>query len=92
MRDLLTLEPFAVTRDGLQYVVLLRSPATLELPALPPKVNLELVGATRDAVFLWGEHGLSHDLGFVQKKLEVSATARYWSVVRTMGELLLEET
>ena len=66
MRDLLTLEPFADTRDGLQYVVLLRSHATLELPALPPKTNLELIGVTRDAVFLWGERGLSHDASFVQ--------------------------
>ena len=92
MRDLLTLEPFATTRDGVQYVVLLRQPATLELPALPPKTNLELVGMTRDAVFLWGERGLTHDVGFVQKKLEVSATTRYWSVVKTMAELLLEVT
>ena len=90
MRDLLTLEPFAAARDGVQYVVLLRTPATLELPALPPKTNLELVGVTRDAVFLWGERGLSHDAAFVQKKLEVSATTRYWSVVKVMAELLLE--
>lgn len=90
MRDLLTLEPFADTRDGLQYVVLLRSHATLELPALPPKTNLELIGVTRDAVFLWGERGLSHDASFVQKKLEVSATTRYWNVVKAMAELLLE--
>ena len=57
-----------------------------------PKTNLELVGMTRDAVFLWGERGLTHDVGFVQKKLEVSATTRYWSVVKTMAELLLEVT
>lgn len=86
MRDLLTLEPFADTRDGLQYVVLLRSHATLELPALPPKTNLELIGVTRDAVFLWGERGLSHDASFVQKKLEVSATTRYWNVVKAMAD------
>ncbi len=90
MRELLTLEPFADARDGLQYVVLLRTPTTLELPALPAKTNLELVGMTRDAVFLWGERGLSHEASFVQKKLRVSATTRYWSVVKTMGELLLE--
>jgi uncharacterized protein (DUF1697 family) len=92
MLELLTLEPFADTRDGVQYVVLLRSPATLELPALPPKANLELIGMTRDAVFLWGERGLSHDVGFVQKKFEVSATTRHWNVVKVkaMAELLLE--
>ena len=92
MRDLLALEPFTNAKDGVRYVVLLRAPATLELPALPPKANLELIGRTRDAVFLWGERGLSHDVGFVQKKLEVSATVRYWSVVKAMGELLLETT
>lgn len=92
MRDLLTLEPFADVKDGVQYVVLLRTPTTLELPALPIKANLELIGLTRDAVFLWGERGLSHDVAFVQKKLEVSATTRYWSVVNAMGGLLLEET
>ncbi len=92
MLELLTLEPFAETRDGLQYVVLLRTPATLELPDLPPKTNLELIGVTRDAVFLRGERGFSHAVGFVQKKLEVSATTRYWNVVKTMAELLLEGT
>ena len=90
MRDLLTLEPFVDTRDGVQYVVLFRTPATLELPALPQKTNLELIGVKRDTVFLWGERGLSHDASFVQKKLEVSATTRYWSVVKVMAELLLE--
>ena len=90
MRELLTLEPFVDTRDCLQYVVLLRTPVSLELPALPQKTNLELIGVTRDTVFLWGERGLSHDASFVQKKLEVSATTRYWSVVKVMAELLLE--
>ena len=90
MCDLLTLEPFADTRDGVQYVVLLRHPAILESPALPLNTNLELIVMTRDAVFLWGERGLSHDASFVQKKLEVSATTRYWGVVKVMAELLLE--
>jgi uncharacterized protein (DUF1697 family) len=86
LHELARVQPFTNNPDEIQYITLLRHPSSRVLPPLPPEKNLEIRLITLDAIFTSVPRGVQYTApnAFIESKLKVSATTRYWSVVQTL--------
>jgi uncharacterized protein (DUF1697 family) len=90
MRDLARVHPFTDNPDEIQYITLLRYPSSRVLPALPSEKNLRIQLITPAAIFSSAPRGTQYTApnAFIESKLKVSATTRYWSVTRTLCDAM----
>ena len=85
MLELARLNPFqAPTANQLQYLVLTRQPSALGLPLKNPKGDLAVLAQNGLDVFIQGERIEKGNFpnAFVETKLKVAATTRFWNVVQ----------
>lgn len=93
VQHLVTIQPFPdgpVPDDVRHCITFLHEPSTLTLPWRNPKGDLEVLHTTDFDVFTRLQvvaNGASPN-AFVESKLKVSATTRFWNVVATVAELM----
>jgi uncharacterized protein (DUF1697 family) len=95
MNHLAAIQPFdpAPVPDVRHCITFLREPSALVLPARNTKADLEVLHTTNLDVFTRLHpvvNGASPN-AFVESKLKVPATTRFWNVAETVAGLLREE-
>ena len=96
MQHLVAIQPFdpaPVPDDVRHCITFLREPSALTLPSRNTKADLEVLHATDLDVFTRLHpvvNGASPN-AFVESKLKVAATTRFWNVAQTVAGLLREE-